>query len=59
MRNLKIHEYKGQKIVPCSYTGSKRWYLVSYHMSGTPYNEEHSRQFDTLIQVKREIDLTI
>lgn len=55
-RQLKAHEYKGEKILPCTYKGSKRWYIPARHHTGMLYGEHDSRQFSTLKDAREAID---
>jgi len=53
---LRAHNHRGVDILPCTFQGSKRWYIPARHHTGMYYGEQDSRQFNTLEEAKAAID---
>ncbi|MCR4342035.1 MAG: hypothetical protein NUW01_19330 [Gemmatimonadaceae bacterium] len=55
----KEHWYKGEQIVRSVYAESKRWQIVSYHITGMRYAETPGSGYRTLADARAAIDADI
>ena len=58
----KLHRYKGHRILECAWANEPhggRWYVQSYHETGTQWADEDTRHHRTLAETKEAIDDSI
>ena len=54
------HEHRGRTILPCDMldhtNAGERWYVQTYHSTGTPWGEQECPRFGTLDDAREWID---
>ena len=56
----KDHQYKGHRILRCQWADDPhngKWYVQSYHESGTQWADEATRHHRTLAEAREYVDL--